>query len=988
MSVDGLVDASPPLSDQQQDSICIASVMNQLKRFHNWLVRAHPRITEIEDRRGAQLFSGLMLIHFALVFVGINAVNLLYVQRTGRSIWNAPDAWVVLAGLIIIGVAFLLLQRGFYKLAVILYIIDTAAVALVAPFVHDPNAEIGLLASATIPVLLTSMVFSYRWVIGVLVGIIAVGIALLSFASLPLREIGTGSALLIVVAVTGSLVLILRRHLDSLEKERHSQVRKAAVKYRNLFDSIADGIFIIDVSGQLVEANPAACKQLGYLREELIGSSVKNISARPDLDIRWLISEIRRTSCLSYRTAHRRKDGSTFPVELSVTLVEHQGDVNILGVSRDVTEQQAELSFREAVISHAAEGMCVCHQITDFPYVEFTLWNDRMNEITGYTMEEINRLGWYQTVYPDPDLQARAIDRMSEMRLGMDLEAEEWVITRKDGRERVLEISTSMLRTSDAKDHALALMHDVTERKQFERDLSSSEEQYRKLFNSVMEGISLVDKDEIILFGNPAFARIFEFETVEEMVGKSILDYIAPESRELLLAQSAMRARGVSSQYELAILTAQGNLRWIYISVTPQVAADGSYTSALAAVLDITEKKNSERLQIETQQKLERAERMESLGLLAGGVAHDLNNMLGPVAGYADLLLREVTPDSKMAGRIQKIARSAHDAANVIQDLLTLARRGRYQMAPLLINDVIRVYLESPGFEELRRRHPGIVVDLDLCPSLGMINGSSAHLSKVIMNLVSNAFEAMTESGSLTIRTEQKRLNSLIGGHTLIAPGDYVLVYAKDSGVGIPQEDMDKIFEPYFSKKKMGHSGSGLGLSVVYGVVKDHHGYYDVFSETGKGTEFVLYFPVCSDRVSDNLDQSSVIGGTETILVVDDLPEQRELSQDMLGSMGYSVSIARNGHEAIAFLKKQSVDIVLLDMIMDSDFDGLDTFREILKINPKQACIIVSGYAETERVREMQQLGAGPYVRKPFVLDDIGKAVRDVLSRQRCSLSH
>ena len=420
-----------------------------MKRIYNWLVRPHPRLKEAEDLRGAKLFSSLMLVHVALVVVAINAINLFYLQSAGRSIWNDSDTRVILAGLIVIAAAFLLLRRGFYRTAVTIYIINTAAVALLAPFLRDPNTEIGLLASATIPVLLTAMVFSHRWVVAIFLGIVGVGTVQLSFATLPLRETGTGFALLIVVAVTGGLILVLRHHLDSLEKERISQVRKIAFKYRNLFEHVADGIFIVDLSGRVVEANSMACQQLGYAREELIGAQVANISARPELDFNLLVSELRRTGCLSYGTEHRRKDGSTFPIELHLTLIEHQGESSILGVARDITEQQAELSFREAVISHAAEGLCVCHQISEFPYVKFSLWNDKMCELTGYTMEEINQLGWYQAVYPDAGLQARAIDRMSAMRLGNHLEAEEWVITRKDGQERIVEISTSSLRTSD-----------------------------------------------------------------------------------------------------------------------------------------------------------------------------------------------------------------------------------------------------------------------------------------------------------------------------------------------------------------------------------------------------------------------------------------------------------------------------------------------------------------------------------------------------------
>jgi PAS domain S-box-containing protein len=957
--------------------------MQKLKQLWNWLVKPHSSLTAKEDCRGARLFLILMLIQFSLVIILLNAFNLFHLLKSGSSIWANQDAWVVLAGVVIIGIAFILVRLGFYKLGIIVYILDTAAVALLAPFVPDPRAEIGLLASATIPVLLTAMVFSYRWVIGVLVTMLVTGFTLLTLISMPLQKTVTGLALLIVVAVTGTLVLILRYHLNSIEDERVSEIRKVATKYRNLFEAVADGIFIVDLKGRFVEVNIAACNQLGYTRQELVGKSVADISGRADLDLGKLMAELKERRQLSYQTTHIRKDGIIVPVELSLTTIEHQGEIIILGVARDITQHQEEISFRENVIAHAAEGLCVCHEIPEFPYTNFTVWNFRMTEITGYTMEEINRSGWYQTVYPDLDVQTEVIKRMSEMRQGNDLKSEEWIITRKDGQKRILEISTSILETNDKKVHVLALMQDITQRKAAEEALLKSAKQYMELLDSVMEGIGLVDKNEVLTFANPAFARIFEFDTAEEIIGKSLLDFIDSESKEKFLQETAKRIQGFSSQYELSIITAKGNRREIYCSITPKWAPDGSYQGALGAVLDITEKKLSEKLQQETKHRLERAERMESLGVLAGGVAHDLNNMLSPVVGYAELLLQEIPTDSGISARLQKIIKSARDAADVIQDLLTLARRGRCEMSPLQMNDIITSYLESPTFMDLKQNHPKVVLQLSLASGLGFMSGSQVALFKVIMNLVSNACEAMPEGGILTIQTEQKRIDALIGGHRQIEAGEYILVRVKDSGIGISREDLDKIFEPYYSKKKMGRSGSGLGLSVVYGVVKDHHGYYDLFSEVGKGAEFVLYFPVCSVTQLEKQDLTSVSSGTETILVVDDSPEQRELLKDILTHLGYHVIVAENGREAVTFLSRQVVDAVILDMIMEPDFDGLDTYREILKLNPNQACVIVSGFSQTERVREMQQMGAGPYVRKPFSIDSIRKAVNQAVADKK-----
>jgi CheY-like chemotaxis protein len=224
-------------------------------------------------------------------------------------------------------------------------------------------------------------------------------------------------------------------------------------------------------------------------------------------------------------------------------------------------------------------------------------------------------------------------------------------------------------------------------------------------------------------------------------------------------------------------------------------------------------------------------------------------------------------------------------------------------------------------------------------------------------------------------------VNALPGGYQGIIPGEYVTLSIKDSGTGIDPADIEKIFEPYFSKKKMGTSGSGLGLSVVYGVVKDHKGYYDILSEAGKGTEFILYFPL-TETTAEVLHQSTQeLRGSDTVLVVDDDSIQREMATELLESLGYRVTSAANGHEALDCIRKQPVDIVMFDMIMERDFDGLETYREILKIHAAQKAIVVSGFSPTDRVQEMQKLGAGQYVKKPYTIEALASALRAELDR-------
>jgi two-component system cell cycle sensor histidine kinase/response regulator CckA len=215
----------------------------------------------------------------------------------------------------------------------------------------------------------------------------------------------------------------------------------------------------------------------------------------------------------------------------------------------------------------------------------------------------------------------------------------------------------------------------------------------------------------------------------------------------------------------------------------------------------------------------------------------------------------------------------------------------------------------------------------------------------------------------------------------MIEPGEYVILSVRDSGSGISEGDINKIFEPYYSKKKMGRSGSGLGLSVVYGIVKDHGAYYDIQSKLGEGTEFSLYFPVAVEDVQAGERADSAMSGTERVLVVDDVAEQREIASEFLTCLGYSVTTVASGREAIEHLRDNRADIILMDMILETEPDGLDTYRKILELHPRQKALIISGYSATERVEEMQRLGAGAYIKKPFSLDTIGNAIREELKR-------
>ena len=527
------------------------------------------------------------------------------------------------------------------------------------------------------------------------------------------------------------------------------------------------------------------------------------------------------------------------------------------------------------------------------------------------------------------------------------------------------------------------LQNELAERRRTEVALRTSEDKYRTLFNSANDAIFIMHADRFIDCNHQTL-KMFGC-TREQIIGQPPYRFSPPtqpdgrDSKEKALEKISGALAGVPQFFEWMHSRDDGSLFDVEVGLNKMTLSGEEII--LAIVRDITMRKQAEAQKQKLQEQLDRARRMESVAILAGGVAHDLNNMLGPLVGYPELLLHKIPEDSPLRKPIKIMGKAAKEAADVIQDLLTLARRGRYEMVPISINEIIESYLESPSFLDAAQAHPNVEVTLDLALALPLVLGSSTHLTKALMNLIINAFDATPDGGTLAIRTEQMCIDQLLGGHDKIEAGEYVLLRVKDTGTGIAPEDLPRIFEPYYSKKKMGRSGTGLGLSVVYGIVRDHKGYYDVFSTVGAGTEFIFYFPVTTQPAPADTAAEQWFGGSESILVVDDVEEQREIAAALLGDLGYRVRAVDSGRKAVEYVRGNPVDLVVLDMIMEDGYDGLSAYQELVRMHPQQKAIIISGYAATERVDLMRKLGAGAYVRKPFTRETIGKAVREELDR-------
>lgn len=394
---------------------------------------------------------------------------------------------------------------------------------------------------------------------------------------------------------------------------------------------------------------------------------------------------------------------------------------------------------------------------------------------------------------------------------------------------------------------------------------------------------------------------------------------------------------------------------------------------------EIEERKTAEKERADLEDALLRAEKMESLGRLAGGVAHDLNNVLSGIVSYPELLLLKLPKDSEMYQPLKNIINAGKRAAAIVDDLLSLARRGISTKEAINLNDAVTSYLKSLEFVTLKDNNPNVEITTCLSSDLHHLSGSTVHLEKMLSNLIVNSFEAIEQSGKLLITTENVFLESPPDKLNTLGTGDFVVLKIEDSGVGINQDDLNKIFEPFYSSKILGRSGTGLGMTVVYGTVIDHKGYLDISSIPGSGTTVTVYFPALSGEFETIGQISNTIpqGNQEKILVVDDAPEQRKVCKSILASLGYRVKTVSSGEEAIEYLKEYGVELVLLDMVMEPGMDGLETYRNIKDIQADLRVLLVSGYCENDRVDQAFALGVRGLIKKPYTVQEIASKVKN-----------
>ena len=791
------------------------------------------------------------------------------------------------------------------------------------------------------------------------------------------------AGLLILLAGAGVAFVWRQQQLAAYRKHYETEIERQtlSLRYDYLSKYANDSILLFDQNGRIIEANDRAISSYGYSRDELLRLNVAVLrSPETRSNFEADMKNVEEHKGLMFETVHQRRDGATFPVEVSARIIEVEGEKLYQGIIRDISERKKIEDYLQkskdnlsTVLDHIHSGYILVdpetHKIVDI--------NSYALEMIGAAREQVIDHICHNFVCPTNIGKCPITDLNQTVNL-----SERILINARGERIPILK-SVSQI-ALQGRMYLIESFIDITERKRAEEALRESEERLRSIMQIANDAVFMVDSSGKIIFWNRKAEELYGYAT-DEVLGKPFSTIVPKRYREAhrtwmekYLSQDALSISG-------KIVEGIGERKdgsEFYAETSTGILKYGDETTLVAIIRDISERKQAEQEKAKLEAQLIQSQKMEAVGHLAGGIAHDFNNILTAVIGYGSLMQMKMREDDPLRANVEQILSAAERAANLVRSLLAYSRKQIINPQPVEINDIVE------KVKNLLLRVIG--EDIELATVITgedtTVRVDSSQIEQVLINLSANARDAMPEGGHLTIETQLVEMdNEYIKAHGYGKPGGYVLLSVADTGMGMGEKTRAQIFEPFFTTKEVG-KGTGLGLSTVYGIVKQHDGYINCYSEPDKGTTFKIYLPLIKTHNKTATPYSTpgtaqfTAGGRETILVAEDDTAVRNLTRDVLEQSGYTVIEAVDGEDALRLFKDHAgkIKMLILDVIMPK-MNGREAYTACVEIKPEIKALFMSGYT-ANIIHKKGLLEAGfNFILKPVSPSEMLKIVRKIL---------
>jgi two-component system, cell cycle sensor histidine kinase and response regulator CckA len=678
-----------------------------------------------------------------------------------------------------------------------------------------------------------------------------------------------------------------------------------------------------------------------------------------------------------------RNDGSRLPVQISAAPI-YDGE-NIIGL-RGLVFDMTELKLREQALRQSEERYRSIIETIEDGFYEVDLKGNLTNannaalKLIDWTKEELTGVSF--KAYCAPEYYEKIILEFNNVyTTGLPAREIEMAVIKKDGKKYIGELSVSLMR--DEKGEPIGfrgIIRDITPRKKMENELRESREIFKNIVANVPGIIyrSIIKKDGTITF--PYISERIALLGIDPALiietPSKIFDFVEGENRDNLLRSVEQAIKSLSRWEWEGPANINNKRRWFRCVAQPRLLDNGEILYD-GLILDLTESKRAEEEKKDLEARLQQAQKMEAVGTLAGGIAHDFNNLLMGIQGYTSLMLLDADPSHSHFRKLKSVEELVASGANLTKQLLGFARRGRYEIKPTNINDVIDKTTTLFG-----RTKKEVAIHSLLDKDIWVVEVDQGQIEQALLNLYVNAWQAMPGGGDMYLETKNIIVAEEEFKQYSLPAGNYVRISITDTGIGMDEATRERIFEPFFTTKEMGR-GTGLGLATVYGIIKGHNGIINVYSEKGHGTSFSVYLPASDKKViAERKADMSLIKGQETVLLIDDEVAIIEVTKQLLEALGYKVIGVQSGADAVSIYRERQkdIDIIILDMIMPG-MSGSETFDALKMINPQVKVILSSGYSINGEAAEIMEKGCLAFIQKPFNLAGISKKIRETLDK-------